>query len=133
MPGASRVNLPVRKADRRRDAAGISTAETAEPLRQIEISAPWNKRDVTINPDGSATMEIVDDFGRYEIEAHGLIHHGAGRETYEIKADDPLSAVMKTHWTEERARGDWYDPHRDLWRIAGQQDALAGEGQARSL
>ncbi|MBL8907938.1 MAG: peptidase S15, partial [Rhizobiales bacterium] len=104
--------------------------------QQIELSAPWNKRDVTINEDGSATMEIVDDFGRYEIASHGLIHHGAGRESYEIKKDDPLSAVMKTHWTEERARGDWSirtETYGELranathWLVKGRLEAYEGE------
>ncbi len=36
-----------------------------------------------------------------------MIIHAVGRETYCIKPDDPLSAVMETHWTEARRRGTW--------------------------
>jgi len=134
--GASRINLPLRKAIAGETPPEFPSSESAEPLRQIELSAPWNKRDVTINPDGSATMEIVDDFGRYEIEAHGLIYHGADRESYEIKADDSLSAVMKTHWTEERSRGDWSirtETYGELraskthWLVKGRLEAYEGE------
>jgi hypothetical protein len=38
---------------------------------------------------------------------HGLLLHSVGRENYRIRPDDPLSAVMETHWTESRRRGDW--------------------------
>ena len=52
-------------------------------------------------------MEIVDDFGEQEIKPHGMIISAVGRETYAIMPDDPLSAKMETHWTEERRRGTW--------------------------
>ena len=134
--GRSRLDLPVRKAIAGEMPPEFPPSESAEPLQQIELSAPWNKRDVTINPDGSATMEIVDDFGRYQIASHGLEYHGAGRESYEIKKDDPLSAVMKTHWTEERARGDWSirtETYGELraskthWLVKGRLEAYEGD------
>ena len=31
-----------------------------------------------------------------------------GRENYSIMPDDPLSAKMETHWTEELKRGNWH-------------------------
>jgi uncharacterized lipoprotein len=37
---------------------------------------------------------------------HGLVAGGAGRETHSIHPDDPLSAKMTTHWTEEMIRDD---------------------------
>ena len=63
--------------------------------------SPWIRQPET------KRLEIVDDFGRQELKPHGLIIYAAGRETYSILPDDPLSAVMETHWTEERTRGKW--------------------------
>jgi hypothetical protein len=42
-----------------------------------------------------------------ELRPHGLITWSTGRENYSILPDDPLSAVMETHWTEGRKRGTW--------------------------
>ena len=81
-------------------------------------------------------MEIVDDFGEYELSPHGLIVHGAGREKYSILPDDPLSAKMETHWTEERRRGDWHirtetygrlTATKTHWVIWGKIEAYEGE------
>jgi hypothetical protein len=49
-----------------------------------------------------------------KIRSHGLIAGGVGRETHSILPDDPLSARMTTHWTEELARdeGPWAG-----WRV----------------
>ena len=53
--------------------------------------------------------------------------------------DDPLSAVMETHWTEEHQRGDWhtrvetYTRHsatRTHWIIWGQLDAYRRRGES---
>ncbi len=52
-------------------------------------------------------MEIVDDFGSVEIKPHNLVTSSVGRESYSIMPDDPLSAKMETHWTEEVKRGSW--------------------------
>jgi putative CocE/NonD family hydrolase len=104
--GSSSIHMPIRREVPNEVPLGWKPAETAEPIKQREISAPWNKRDVTIK-DGVTTLEIVDDFGCFEIEDIGLIHHGIGREWHTIRDDDPLSAVMKTHWTEIRERGKW--------------------------
>lgn len=55
------------------------------------------------------TITIVDDFGKTRIRSHGMIAGSVGRETHSIFPDDPLSAKMTTHWTEELARdeGPW--------------------------
>ncbi|MCK4869298.1 MAG: peptidase S15, partial [Alphaproteobacteria bacterium] len=38
---------------------------------------------------------------------HGLVTGSAAREWYSIHPGDPLSAEMRTHWTETLSRGDW--------------------------
>ena len=106
--GKSQLHLPLRK-----DAAGEAPVKWAEPeaatpVDQTEIEKAWNKRETTVDPEtGEVRIEIVDDFGVQELHPHGLIIGGAGRETYSILPDDPLSAKMETHWTETRRRGDW--------------------------
>jgi hypothetical protein len=80
-------------------------------------------------------IEVVDDFGRHEIEPHGLVTWSVGRETYSIKPDDPLSAHMRTHWTEELQRGRWHVRTEAMtemratkthWLITGRLEAYEG-------
>src|SRR5205085_3589186 len=52
-------------------------------------------------------MEIAYDFGSQEIAPHNLIAGSATRTHYSIQPDDPLSAKMETHWTQELERGTW--------------------------
>ena len=76
--------------------------------RRHDVSdADWAWVDARSDKTGEMRMEIVDDFGEYEIQPHGLITRSVGRETYAIQPDDPLSARMETHWTEELRRGTW--------------------------
>ena len=106
--GKSQLHLPIRK-----DVAGESPVtwpepEAATPVDQTEIKPAWNRRDTVIDPEtGELRIEIVDDFGEQELHPHGLVIGGAGRESYSILPDNPLSARMETHWTETRRRGDW--------------------------
>ncbi len=106
--GKSQLQLPLRK-----DVAGESPVKWAEPeaaapVDQTELKKAWNKREVVEDPaTGALRIEIVDDFGEQELHPHGLVIGGAGRESYSILPDDPLSARMETHWTETRRRGDW--------------------------
>ncbi len=132
--GKSSVHMPIRREIQNEVSLGWKSAESAEPVKQREIKAPWNKREVTVK-DGVTTLEIVDDFGIYEIEHIKLIHHGVGREWHTIKDGDPLSAVMKTHWTEMRERGKWKirtETYGELkatkthWLVKGKIDAFEG-------
>ena len=80
---------------------------------------------------GEWTLEIVDDFGSSD-QRHGLMISGAGRENYRIMPDDPLSAKMETHWTEERKRGKWQTRTETYGRLRP-PDPLDRLGQDRSL
>jgi hypothetical protein len=102
-----------------------------------ELKAPWNKRESVVDEaTGELRIAIVDDFGEYELHPHGLVVSGAGRETYAILPDDPLSAKMETHWTEERHRGTWatrtetygrMTATKTHWVIWGKIEAFEGE------
>jgi predicted acyl esterase len=106
--GKSQVHIPVRKPIANEAPLGWKQPEAAAPARLKQLKKPWNKRDTKIDAKtGAARIEIVDDFGSHEIAPHGLITHGVGRENYSILPDDPLSARMETHWTEELRRGRW--------------------------
>lgn len=106
------------------------------PAKLMEMRKPWNKRDTTVYPDiGAARIEIVDDFGAFEIKPHGLVAGGVGRESYFILPDDPLSAKMETHWTEDNSRGTWaartetfgsLTATRTHWIVWGRLEAYEG-------
>lgn len=106
--GKSQIHLPIRKDVANEAPLSWVGAEAAPPADVTELKAPWHKRERTVDEaTGEMRIEIVDDFGEQELHPHGLIIHGAGRESYSILPDDPLSAKMETHWTEERRRGTW--------------------------
>ena len=106
--GASQILLPVRKDILAETPLSWKSAEAAEPVKQKEIRPSSNSRETVIDDKtGELRIAIVDDFGEHEIKPHGMIVGGAGRETYAILPEDPLSAKMETHWTEIRRRGTW--------------------------
>ncbi len=106
--GTSDLQIPVRKHVSDDKPPKFATAEAAKPVALRDIKKPSNKRDVKFDSKtGITRLEIVDDFGQQEIKDLDLIVGGAGRETYTIQQDDPLSAQMETHWTEYRKRGAW--------------------------
>ena len=85
---------------------------------------------------GEWKLAIVDDFGSNEIQPHKLITYSVGRENYSILPDDPLSAKMETHWTEELRRGKWnartetygrLTATKTHWLIWGKIDAFEGK------
>lgn len=80
-------------------------AEGAEGWQVEELRAPRSERhEVTDHGSGLITLTITDDFGKRRDVAHGLISGGVSRETWVIHPDDPLSALGRTHWTEETER-----------------------------
>jgi hypothetical protein len=106
--GKSYLHLPVRKEVAGEAPLAWKPAEAAAPVRMKELKKPFNKRETTVDAKtGELRIEIVDDFGTQQLLDHGLIVHGAGRESYSIMPDDPLSAKMETYWTEARRRGSW--------------------------
>jgi len=107
--GKSYLHLPIRKEIAGEVPLSWKAPEASEPVKLKHLKEPWHKRETSFDDQtGAMRMEIIDDFGEYEVEPHGLICYSAGREYYSILPDDPLSAKMETHWTEERRRGTWH-------------------------
>jgi hypothetical protein len=134
--GKSLVHVPIRKETAGEAPLTWPPAEAAAPAQIKELRKPSNRRDTTIDPaTGAARISIVDDFGAHEIAPHGLVTSAVGRETYTILPDDPLSATMETHWTEERRRGTWQTrtetfarltATRTHWQVWGKIEAYEG-------
>ena len=82
--------------------------DAEEPWDIKQIRASDNQRQVTTDmKSGITTLEIIDDFGAVVDQQHGMVSGSVAREWWSVHPDDPLSARGKTHWTEERSRGDW--------------------------
>jgi predicted acyl esterase len=107
--GASQLHLPMRKPVANEAPLSWPAPEATPPAEMTELKPPSNLRELVRDEvTGELRTSIVDDFGEYELAPHGMIIHSVGRETYAILPDDPLSARMETHWTEERRRGTWH-------------------------
>jgi len=134
--GSSRVHVPVRREIAGEVVPTFKPAEAAEEAKRKELEKPVAARKVWMDEKtGETVIEEKDDNGRYEIEPHGLIVRSAADKTYRIKQDDPLSARMETHWTEELKRGKWqtrietYTRHESTathWIIWGLIEAFEG-------
>jgi predicted acyl esterase len=106
--GSSQFHLPIRKIRSLEAPVTFAEPEGATPVDLKHVKPSSNKRDVTVDPKtGETRLEIVDDFGTQLIKDLDLTIWGAGRESYTIMPDNPLSAKMETHWTEARKRGTW--------------------------
>ena len=137
--GTSLVHVPVRREIAGETAPVFKPAEAAVEARRTELEKPQASRKVwTDEATGETVITERDDGGRYEIAPHGLIVHSAAEKTYRIRPDDPLSARMETHWTEELGRGDWqtrietYTRHeatKTHWIIWGLIEAFEGDAQ----
>jgi putative CocE/NonD family hydrolase len=137
--GASRVFVPIRRDIPHEVAPSFKPAEAAEPAKLKELAKPSASRTVHMDEaTGETVIEEKDDNGRFEIAPHGLTIRSATEKTYRIKQDDPLSARMETHWTEEVGRGDWqtriethtrHEATKTHWIIWGRIEAFEGETQ----
>ena len=84
------------------------TEKADEPWKTKTIRKATNTRKVIRNiGSDEVTVEIVDDFGSFRDLTHDLEIGSIAREWWTIQPDDPLSANGRTHWTEERSRGEW--------------------------
>jgi uncharacterized protein len=135
--GKSSVHVPIRKKIENEKAVDWKPAEAAEPVELKELSKPFHQRDASTDPKtGEWKLAIVDDFGRSKIVEHGLETYSCGRENYVIHPDDPLSAKMETHWTEELKRGTWQvrtetygrlTATKTHWQVWGRVEAYEGK------
>jgi putative CocE/NonD family hydrolase len=135
--GGAALHLPLRKHVENEVPVAWQPPEAAASAKLTEIKKPWHKRETSVDPKtGEWRLDIVDDFGSVEIEPHKLITYSAGRENYSIMPDDPLSAKMETHWTEELKRGKWntrtetygrLSATKTHWVVWGKVDAFEGK------
>jgi hypothetical protein len=134
---ASFIDIPVRAARRAERPPKFAPSEAAKPVKLLEHSKPFNKRELTRDQaTGETRLNIVDDFGRSTIEEHGLTLWACGRENYSILPHDPLSARQECQWTEERQRGDWkvrtetvsaMTASKTHWHITGRLEAYEND------
>ena len=106
---AGTLSLPVRGAS---DLDGklpvLAQAESAKPLRQTQIDPPRNTWTVHFDAmNGETVLTRLNDDGLRRIDGIGLELGLRGEHKYTIKADDPLSARLDTHYVRRYRRGAW--------------------------
>lgn len=107
------------------DGCAFEAPENTPPLRQQNLRAASNERTVTIDATtGRSVTRIVDDFGKNRNLEHGLTTGSTARESYSILPDEPLSAEVETHWTEELERKDWVARTETFTRMTADADAF---------
>src|SRR5690606_35906188 len=107
--GESRLHLPVRSPQRTdADLAPFPPPESAEPLAQTVLRegsyARPLRRDLV---DGTWVQERADDSGRVRHEHTGIEFEAGSIDRFEIRPEDPTSAVASAVWAKTFARGDW--------------------------
>jgi putative CocE/NonD family hydrolase len=78
----------------------------AAPAARI-LRKPESRTTREVLDDGTNVLTYFDDFGEQQHPWHGLAVHSVVRQTYAIRADDPLSARAQTRWTYAFSRGNW--------------------------
>jgi putative CocE/NonD family hydrolase len=90
---------------------------------------------------GTTRFLLVDDDGRYRIDAHGLEVGSAREHEFRIRDEDPLSAWAETRWVKEIGRGEWQTrvhtkvtmtSTREEFVLAASLDAYEGEKRVYS-
>ncbi len=126
LPGASRLELPVRQAPA--DApplAEFPPPEHAPPIEREQLTpAEFGTRSVIDRTDRSVTTERVDDSGRFRLTAIDLTIRGRGTERYRIDPEDPTSASGEVVWEWEMSRGDWRVATRTETRLTCDADSF---------
>ena len=100
------LSLPIRK--RSHNEWVFPEPITAAPWKHKNIRKSSNKREIVSDCATGITKVIIsDDFGSNIDLENDLVISSKAREEWSIHPDEPLSAYGKTHWTEERSRGEW--------------------------
>ncbi len=109
LEGTSSLSLPLRPSDGTDAPYEPFAAAEAAPALQKDILRPAaNTRTITTDAEtGRQSISIFDDFGSDRIVEIDLTTDHVARETYSIQPGNPLSAKMKTHWSQGLSRGDW--------------------------
>jgi len=75
----------------------------SETLRETSFTRETSKDTET----GVLRTEIVNDFGEYKDNHHGLTNGSTSSEIWSIHPDDPLSAQADLQWRQTGGRDDW--------------------------
>ncbi|MFB6980229.1 CocE/NonD family hydrolase [Streptomyces scopuliridis] len=115
LPGESAVLLPVRDPayDTGRAPLRFEEPEQAPPL-PVTVDPPAGPRtpERVVRHEvatGEWTLEVDPNYGGSRTYPDGLRYEESARETYRIRADDPLSAVAESRWTIRLRRPDGWD------------------------
>ena len=107
--GTASVHLPVRAPRPQDDALKPFPPVEVTPVESRTVLVK-GRNDRTVTKDlvtGTTRFLLVDDDGRYCIDAHGLEVASKREHEFRIRDDDPLSAWAETRWVKEIGRGDW--------------------------
>ncbi|MFF5144785.1 CocE/NonD family hydrolase [Streptomyces sp. NPDC013157] len=111
VPADSAVLLPVRAAGAEPPIA-FEEPEQSPPL-PVTYDEPAEARpERLVTHDvvaGEWTLEVDPNYGGSRTYPDGLRYEESARETYRIRADDPLSASAVSQWRIRLRRGDDYD------------------------
>ncbi|MCG7202693.1 CocE/NonD family hydrolase [Streptomyces arenae] len=111
VPADSAVLLPVRAAGEEPPIA-FQEPEQAPPL-PVTHDAPADVRPARLVTHdvaaGEWTLEVDPDYGGSRTYPDGLRYEECARETYRIRAGDPLSASAVSQWRIRLRRGDDHD------------------------
>ncbi|MBI3674840.1 MAG: CocE/NonD family hydrolase [Rhizobiales bacterium] len=106
---ASTLSLPERRAS---GLDGVlkpfAEREAAPPLQQTQLEKgrnTWTVHDDVMT--GETVLQRINDDGWHRIDGIGLELGVRAEHRYTIRAGDPLSARLDTHYVRRYARGDW--------------------------
>ncbi|MGA5448045.1 CocE/NonD family hydrolase [Streptomyces umbrinus] len=122
LPAESALLLPVRDpaSDEHEDEheyEGRGPIRFEEPEQALPLPVTY-ERPAEATPErlvtydvakGEWTLEVDPNYGGSRVYPDGLRYEESARETYRIRADDPLSAVAVSEWTIRLRRGDDWD------------------------
>ncbi len=107
--GGSALSLPVRvPSELDGELPDLAQAESAKPLQQTEIEPSRNTWMVHFDAmSGETVLTRLNDDGLHRVDGIGLEFGLRSEHTYTIRADDPLSARLDTHYIRRYRRGTW--------------------------
>ena len=105
----SELSLPVRRPNQFDDKLpALPAPQSSAPLRQTQIEPACNQWITRFDAmNGETVLTRLNDEGLHRIDDTGMELNLRSEHTYTIKADDPLSARLDTHYIRRYFRGDW--------------------------
>ena len=107
---ASQLLLPTREPGAPSEPVSFQPPEQSEPLAVVHRLRPASEpaRQVSHEPEtGRWTLTVDPDYGGARAYPDGLRYDEQALETYQIVADDPLSAIADSSWRIGLSRPGW--------------------------